>query len=88
MPIYEYQCHACGHELEAIQKFSDDPLSECPECGQPSLKKMISATAFRLKGDGWYETDFKQGTKKNLHESGGKESAPSACSAGKCCPCE
>jgi putative FmdB family regulatory protein len=88
MPIYEYQCHACGHELEAIQKFSADPLTECPECGQPSLKKMISATAFRLKGDGWYETDFKQGGKKNLHESGGKEPAPSACSAGKCCPCE
>jgi putative FmdB family regulatory protein len=88
MPIYEYRCHACGHELEAIQKFSDDPLIECPECGQPGLKKMISATAFRLKGDGWYETDFKHGGKKNLHESGGKEPAPPACSAGKCCPCE
>ncbi len=88
MPIYEYRCHACGHGLEAIQKFSDAPLTECPECGQPSLEKMISATAFRLKGDGWYETDFKQGGKKNLHESGGKESTPPACSSGKCCPCE
>ena len=67
MPIYEYQCQKCGNELEALQKISDEPLLDCPECGAPSLKKKISAAAFRLKGAGWYETDFKTGNKKNLH---------------------
>jgi len=66
MPIYEYQCEACGHELEALQKVSDAPLKDCPACGEPGLKKRISAAAFRLKGGGWYETDFKTGKKKNL----------------------
>ncbi len=88
MPIYEYRCSECEHELEAIQKFSDNPLSDCPECGKSTLIKLISATAFRLKGSGWYETDFKQGGKKNLHDSGGSESTPPACSSGKCCPCD
>ena len=64
MPIYEYRCESCGHELEAIQKFSDAPLTECPSCETSSLKKLISAAAFRLKGGGWYETDFKQSDKK------------------------
>ncbi len=68
MPIYEYQCQGCGHELEAIQKISDPLLVECPQCGEPLLKKKVSAAAFRLKGGGWYETDFKSGDKKkNLH---------------------
>ena len=66
MPIYEYQCQACGHELEALQKMADEPLVDCPECGKAALKKKISAAAFRLKGGGWYETDFKTGNKKNL----------------------
>ncbi|HHH39818.1 MAG TPA: zinc ribbon domain-containing protein [Sedimenticola sp.] len=73
MPIYEYRCQACGHELDVLQKMSDDPLTDCPACGKPALKKQISAAAFRLKGSGWYETDFKQGKKKNLHESGSQE---------------
>jgi putative FmdB family regulatory protein len=64
MPIYEYKCEECGHQMEAIQKFSDDPLIECPECKKQSLKKMISASAFHLKGTGWYETDFKNSGKK------------------------
>ncbi len=64
MPIYEYQCKACGHELEAIQKVSDEPLKFCPECGKPELAKQVSAAGFRLKGGGWYETDFKGGGKK------------------------
>ena len=68
MPIYEYQCGACGHELEALQKMSDEPLVDCPECGKPQLKKRISAAGFRLKGGGWYETDFKTGKKKNVAE--------------------
>lgn len=66
MPIYEYECKACGHRQEAIQKMSDDPLVDCPECNKPELKKLISAAAFRLKGGGWYETDFKSGNKKNV----------------------
>ena len=69
MPIYEYQCGACEHTLEALQKLSDEPLKDCPECGQTSLKKLISAVGFRLKGGGWYETDFKTGKKKNLSAS-------------------
>jgi len=78
MPIYEYQCQSCGKELEVLQKISDAPLTECPECGKASLQKKVSAAAFRLKGGGWYETDFKTGNKKNLAggtESGGSSSA-------------
>jgi len=75
MPIYEYECKACGHRLEAIQKISDEPLKDCPECQKPELKKLISAAGFRLKGGGWYETDFKSSKKKNLAQSeAGKES--------------
>ena len=75
MPIYEYRCDACGHELESLQKMSDAPLTDCPSCGEPRLKKMISAAGFRLKGGGWYETDFKAGGKKNLHDAGKSEPA-------------
>ena len=66
MPIYEYRCGACGHVFDALQKMSDEPLRDCPECGAPELKKALSAPRFRLKGGGWYETDFKTGDKKNL----------------------
>ncbi len=66
MPIYEYQCQACGDEHEALQKISAEPLVACPACNKPELKKKISAAGFRLKGSGWYETDFKSGNKKNL----------------------
>lgn len=72
MPIYAYRCQACGHELDALQKISDAPLTECPECGAPELKKQLTAAAFRLKGSGWYETDFKKDGKKNLHDAGDK----------------
>lgn len=65
MPIYEYRCTSCGAELEKLQKISDPPLVECPECGKDALTKLISASSFRLKGSGWYETDFKTGKKKN-----------------------
>ena len=64
MPIYEYACAACGQRLEAMQKMSDAPLVDCPECGKPALKKIVSAAGFRLTGTGWYETDFKGGGKK------------------------
>jgi putative FmdB family regulatory protein len=73
MPIYAYRCQACGHELDALQKISDAPLTDCPECGAPELKKQLTAAAFRLKGSGWYETDFKKDGKKNLHEAGDKD---------------
>ena len=76
MPIYEYQCKACNKELEALQKISDAPLQDCPECGEASLKKKVSAAAFRLKGGGWYETDFKTGDKKNL--AGGSDKPASS----------
>mgnify|MGYP000117776107 CR=1 FL=1 len=68
MPIYEYRCKSCGHELEKLQKMSDDPLTDCPQCDKPELNKLISAAGFRLSGSGWYETDFKSGNKKNLSE--------------------
>lgn len=70
MPIYEYKCQACHEQLEALQKMADAPLLECPACGKPALKKKVSAAAFRLKGSGWYETDFKTGNKKNLASGG------------------
>jgi putative FmdB family regulatory protein len=66
MPIYEYACKSCGHTLDALQKISDDPLVDCPECGKPQLKRLISAPRFRLKGAGWYETDFKKDNQRNL----------------------
>ncbi len=68
MPFYEYQCKNCGHELEAMQKVSDPPLKKCPHCGKSQLQRLMSAPVFRLKGGGWYETDFKgdQDNKRNL----------------------
>jgi putative FmdB family regulatory protein len=69
MPIYEYRCESCGHELEKLQRMSDPLLKDCPECGKARLRRLISAAGFRLKGAGWYETDFKQGNKRNLAES-------------------
>lgn len=74
MPIYEYACKKCGHTLDALQKMSDDPLVDCPECGEAQLKRLISAPRFRLKGKGWYETDFKTGNQRNL-SSGDAEPA-------------
>ena len=71
MPIYEYRCGSCGHYLDALQKLSDAPLKDCPECQESALKRLISAPSFRLKGSGWYETDFKSDKerKRNLAES-------------------
>ena len=66
MPIYEYRCQACGHDLEKLQRMSDAPLTDCPACGEAQLKRLVSAAGFRLKGGGWYETDFKQGNQRNL----------------------
>jgi putative FmdB family regulatory protein len=86
MPIYEYECQKCHHRLEAIQKFSDDPLTECPACKAPELKKLVSAAAFHLKGSGWYQTDFKGTTPSRKEEKKEPESCPAAssCSSGTC----
>ncbi|HEY5643820.1 MAG TPA: FmdB family zinc ribbon protein [Woeseiaceae bacterium] len=78
MPIYAYACDSCEHAFDALQKMTDDPLVECPECGRPSLKKLLSAPKFRLKGQGWYETDFKTGDKRNLHGEKDRKPADSA----------
>ncbi len=64
MPIYEYQCKACGHRLEELQGFNDKPLRKCPACQKPKLQKLVSAPSFQLKGTGWYVTDFKNPQKK------------------------
>jgi putative FmdB family regulatory protein len=66
MPIYEYRCEDCGAELEKLQRLSDEPLRDCPTCGKAALKRLISAAGFRLKGSGWYETDFKKDNRRNL----------------------
>jgi putative FmdB family regulatory protein len=79
MPIYEYRCAECGHELEKLQKISDAPLLDCPACGKPALQKLVSAAGFRLKGGGWYETDFKKDRKKNIaKEDSAKSDKPAA----------
>ena len=97
MPIYEYVCQQCDHHLEALQKLSDEPLKFCPECGEASLLKQVSAAAFRLKGTGWYETDFKNSgkqkektngtktdsSKKGKPDTSGKESESKASTASK-----
>jgi putative FmdB family regulatory protein len=74
MPIYEYACNNCDHVLDALQKMSDPPLVDCPECGEAALKRLLSAPRFRLKGGGWYETDFKKDNQRNLAK-GDSESA-------------
>ncbi|MEZ5523872.1 MAG: zinc ribbon domain-containing protein [Pseudomonadales bacterium] len=79
MPIYEYQCGSCGHQMDKLQGISDAPLTDCPACEKPELKKVISAGGFRLKGAGWYETDFKAGS------SGSQGSSKNAgCGSGSC----
>lgn len=96
MPIYEYECTACGHQLEVLQKVSDSPLRECPACGEPALKKLLSLSAFRLKGTGWYETDFKDSGKPKKSDKKGDggadggakssktEDKPAGCCGGGC----
>lgn len=78
MPIYEYECRDCGHVFDALQKMSDDVLRDCPDCGRPELRKLLSAPNFRLKGGGWYETDFKDKNKRNLVDGGNSSDKPKA----------
>jgi putative FmdB family regulatory protein len=77
MPIYEFECSACNTVFERLQKLSDSDPVQCPECGQPRVKRRLTAPAFRLAGSGWYETDFKKDgdKKRNL---AGKDEAPKA----------
>jgi putative FmdB family regulatory protein len=80
MPFYEYECEACGHHLEALQRISEAPLRKCPECGKSRLRRLISPPVFRLKGSGWYETDFKSDKegKRNLAGHAEKEETKAA----------
>ncbi len=83
MPIYEYQCGACEHHFEKLQKMSDEPLVDCPECSKPELKKLVSAAGFQLKGNGWYATDFKnKGATKS--ESSSTTAPAGGCGSGAC----
>ena len=87
MPIYEYECGACGHRLEVIQKMSDAALTDCPGCGKSELKKLISAAGFQLKGTGWYATDFKGGAQKKEKSEPGPASPKKktgGCGGGTC----
>lgn len=79
MPIYEYRCAECGFQKEYIQKMSDAPLTTCPECGKAAFGKLLSAAGFQLKGGGWYQTDFKGGSKPR------EEAKPSGCGGGCAC---
>ena len=83
MPIYEYRCTSCGHELEKLQKMSDPELTDCPSCAKPDLQKLISAAGFQLKGNGWYATDFKGGAKKSASSEVDKPAA-GGCGAPAC----
>lgn len=84
MPIYEYQCDACRHKFEAIQRITDDLLTQCPECNEKKLRKLVSAAGFRLKGTGWYVTDFRDNKsgKKKENGSGDGDSKPAGDSGG------
>ncbi len=77
MPIYEYECGACGERHDALQKFSDKPLRKCPACGRLKLKKLVSAAAFHLKGTGWYVTDFRDKGKGNGKDKGAEAAGES-----------
>ncbi|MGB5332157.1 MAG: zinc ribbon domain-containing protein [Woeseiaceae bacterium] len=77
MPIYEYACTNCEHAFDELQKISEAALVHCPKCGEPSLRKLLSAPKFRLAGKGWYETDFKTGDKRNLAGESGKSDSKS-----------
>jgi len=95
MPIYEYRCTDCGFQNEYLQRMSDAPLSDCPECGKPSFSKLVSAAGFQLKGGGWYATDFKNNGAKPRKESdkttdtakSSDSKAEASCGTGACAAC-
>lgn len=83
MPIYEYQCSACGHALEALQKISEAPLKQCPACQKDALQKLISAAGFQLKGTGWYATDFRNKGKPAVKDPASGDSSTTDNTSGK-----
>ena len=103
MPIYEYRCSSCGHRQDFLQKLSEPPLTDCPECKQSTFSKQVTAAGFQLKGTGWYATDFKNGSSKpssakegssdiKSSDSGSssestKSDAAPACGGGACSAC-
>lgn len=82
MPIYEYVCTRCSEPLEKLQKLSDDPLTDCPACGESALRRKVSAAGFRLAGSGWYETDFKSSNQRNLAGKEGRGSSGESSATG------
>ncbi|MFT4059144.1 MAG: zinc ribbon domain-containing protein [Legionella sp.] len=82
MPIYEYQCTNCHHHFDLIQKISDEPVKQCPECHEDTVVKLISAAGFQLKGTGWYATDFKNKGSSSTDTSTKKEEPPKTADAG------
>ncbi|HEY9380922.1 MAG TPA: zinc ribbon domain-containing protein [Burkholderiales bacterium] len=94
MPIYEYHCASCGFQKEFLQKMSDPVLTKCPECSKETLSKMVTAAAFKLKGSGWYATDFKNGNgsspkpaAQSTSSGESSESAAHSCGSGHCGVC-
>jgi len=85
MPIYDYQCASCGHQLEVIQKMSDTQLTRCPSCSKETLEKCVTAPSFRLGGSGWYETDFKSGQKKNISQADSEKKKTTSCKTSGSC---
>ncbi|WP_372828408.1 FmdB family zinc ribbon protein [Polaromonas sp.] len=83
MPIYAYKCESCGHHKDVLQKMSDAPLTDCPQCGAPAFKKQLTAAGFQLKGSGWYVTDFRGGAAATPPASGGAEAPAAATSDSK-----
>ncbi|MDE2342385.1 MAG: zinc ribbon domain-containing protein [Betaproteobacteria bacterium] len=81
MPLYEFRCQACGHEIEVLQKISDPPRKDCPSCGESALVKKVSAAGFQLKGTGWYVTDFRGGGSPSSSASPAPATKPEAAAA-------
>jgi putative FmdB family regulatory protein len=75
MPMYEYQCAACGHRFERIRKFSDPPIDECPNCGERKVQKLLSSPAIQFKGTGWYITDYARAGKSDPNQKADKKAA-------------
>ena len=82
MPIYEYECTNCDHAFDELQKMSDEHLVDCPSCSAPKLARLLSAPSFRLKGGGWYETDFKKDNQRNISKNDNDSSKPKKSSSG------
>lgn len=81
MPIYAYRCESCGFQKDFLRKLSDPPLSDCPECGKPTLQKQVTAAGFQLKGSGWYVTDFREGGSNTGDKATGKPAVDSSAGA-------